>query len=384
MKKARQKKRQGKKHIIFSILISMLIGAIIGFLTTKHVSSILNSGRGTMEIVISLILMLVELYAAIFLQIVIHEAGHLILGLLTGYRFLSFRIGNFMWVRENKRLKIKRLSLAGTGGQCLLLPPEPPDKKAPFALYHLGGAILNLVSSLIFFILYLFFQNVAYLSLFLLIVSLVGLAIALLNGIPMQYGLVSNDGQNVRLCAKDNKTLHAMCIQLKVVGELSRGIRLRDMPEEWFSFIALEEMNNGIVATIAVFAANRLLDSQLLDEADQLAARLLEVDSLEGIHRNLLVCDRIYYEVINKNRKDIVDMMRDNPQKEFMKSMKKFPSVLRTEYAYMLLVEKSMERAEKIMATFEKVARTYPYSCEIESERELMNIANRVSDGYEQ
>ena len=33
--------------------------------------------------------MMVCLYGAILIQIVIHEAGHLVFGLLTGYRFCS-------------------------------------------------------------------------------------------------------------------------------------------------------------------------------------------------------------------------------------------------------------------------------------------------------
>lgn len=382
MRKAKQKKRQWKKPIkfIFSILLSMLIGASIGLLATRHLGVMFNGEKRNVELVILFILVFVEVCVALFLQIFIHETGHLVFGLLTGYRFLSFRIGSFMWVRENERLKVKRLSIAGTGGQCLLLPPESEDKKIPFVLYHLGGSIFNFVSGALFFILYMVFKNVIYLSSFLLLLSFLGIAFALLNAIPFKGDLVSNDGHNVGLCARDSNTLHAVCIQMKVVGELSQGIRLKDMPEEWFSFITLEEMQNAILAAVGVFAYNRLSDKHLFDEADRLAEQLLTLESLSGVHRNLLVCDRIYCELIGENRKDVLDVMRDKTQEKFMEAMKKFPSVLRTDYAYMLLVEKNKEKAEKIMQVFEKVARTYPYACEMESERELMNIAKQVSD----
>ena len=39
-----------------------------------------------------------------YLQIAVHEAGHLVFGLLTGYRFCSYRLGSFMLIRENGRL----------------------------------------------------------------------------------------------------------------------------------------------------------------------------------------------------------------------------------------------------------------------------------------
>ena len=54
---------------------------------------------------------------SVLIQIVIHEAGHLIFGLLSGYQFCSFRILILMWIRSEGRIRLKRLSIAGTGGQ---------------------------------------------------------------------------------------------------------------------------------------------------------------------------------------------------------------------------------------------------------------------------
>ena len=55
--------------------------------------------------------------------------------------------------------------------------------------------------------------------------------------------------------------------------------------------------------------------------------------------------------------------------------MKSFPSVLRTRYALALLYEGDTAKAEKIKAQFEKNAKTYPYSHEIDFERYLMLLA---------
>ena len=79
----------------------------------------------------------------------------------------------------------------------------------------------------------------------------------------------------------------------------------------------------------------------------------------------------------------MVEGMMSKAQNRFMKAMKSFPSVIRTEYALALLFEKDTQKAEAIKNTFEKVAKTYPYSQDIESERELMRIAesNLVAQG---
>ena len=83
------------------------------------------------------------------LQTILHETGHLIGGLLTGYKFCSFRIGNFQLQRENGALRFRRLKLAGTGGQCLMTPPEPVDGNIPVMLYNLAGPLMNLLTALL-------------------------------------------------------------------------------------------------------------------------------------------------------------------------------------------------------------------------------------------
>ena len=61
----------------------------------------------------------------------------------------------------------------------------------------------------------------------------------------------------------------------------------------------------------------------------------------------------------------------------FMKAMKRFPSVLRTQYALAVLEEKNVSKAETIKGDFDKAAKSYPYPHEIESERELMRIVDQ-------
>ena len=58
------------------------------------------------------------------LQLILHEAGHYLFGRLTGYTFVSFRIDNYTWIKENGKLVLKRFKIPGTGGQCLMMPPK--------------------------------------------------------------------------------------------------------------------------------------------------------------------------------------------------------------------------------------------------------------------
>ena len=60
------------------------------------------------------------------LHIIIHEAGHLVFGLLTGYKFVSFRVFNVLIDKEeNDKIRLRTVQgVDGTGGQCLMSPPK--------------------------------------------------------------------------------------------------------------------------------------------------------------------------------------------------------------------------------------------------------------------
>ena len=57
-----------------------------------------------------------------------------------------------------------------------------------------------------------------------------------------------------------------------------------------------------------------------------------------------------------------------------MRTMKRFPSVIRTEYALAALFERDTAKAAATLALFERVAKHYPYPSDIESERELLRL----------
>jgi hypothetical protein len=103
---------------------------------------------------------------------------------------------------------------------------------------------------------------------------------------------------------------------------------------------------------------------------------LLEIDSgIAGIHRNILVCDRIFVELISENRRDVIEDMLSKELKNFMKAMKNYPSILRTEYSLALLFEKDTQKADKIKAQFDRSTRKYPYQQEIPPEKAMMDLA---------
>ena len=377
MKKEKKEKKKLNWRQWIPVLFFVMIGAGCGIMIARFIDTSAESGRTLGQELMIMGGLILAMYLCIFVHIVVHEAGHLVFGLLTGYEFTSFRIGSLMWIKENGRLKRKSFSLAGTGGQCLMSPPDLVNGKIPVFLYNMGGSIANLLLSLLCGILYALIGKVSVISIILMILVLVGIGSAAVNGIPMQLGAVNNDGYNAFALKKNPEAASAFWFQMKVNGEISKGKRLKEMPDEWFTVPSDEEMKDSLIAVKGVFCCNRLMDEQNFQEADRLMEHLLSLDSgIVGVHRNLMICDRIYCELIGEKRDEIIDSMWTKDLKKFMKSMKNFPSVLRTQYTYQLLAKENMKKAEKIKVQFEKTAEKYPYPSDMQSERELMEYAS--------
>ncbi len=325
--------------------------------------------------------LIILVYVAMFIQIIIHEAGHLVFGLISGYRFTSFRILSFMWLKEDGRLRFKRFNLAGTGGQCLMAPPDMKDGKIPVLLYNFGGSIMNIISAVIFFGVSFLFASRSIPRIAFLVLAVIGLAYAIMNGLPLKLGAVNNDGRNALDMMHNDEAMRAFWIQMKANEMTSEGVRLKDMPAEWFEVPSDESMKNGIIATVGVFACNRLMDEHRFEEADELMKRLLSMETgMAGLYRGLLKLDRMYIELIGDNQPGVVEYFRTNDTLRIAKQMKNYPSILRAQYAYALLRYGDRVAAEDALSRFETVAKKYPYPSDIEAERELIEIARKQAE----
>lgn len=374
------KKSSRKKRIPWGQLFGVLLGLLLGIAFGFYIYPIIEvcTTTSTAPVLLTTLILLAMLYAAILLQTIVHEAGHLVCGLLSGYKFSSFRIVSFTWLKIDGKIRLRRHSVMGTAGQCLMTPPDMLDGTIPVMLYNLGGVLANLIVSALCAAAYALTRTHPLLSGFFLSCTLAGLLLGLLNGIPLHMGAIDNDGMNALSLRRNPEAMRALWLQLKINEQMTQGVRLKDMPAEWFELPSDAAMKSALSAAIGVFACNRLMDAHLFQEADRLMARLLEMDSgILPLHRALLVCDRMYIEIIGENRPNVLAAMMTREQEKFMKSMQRSLSVLRTEYARALLSEPNLDRAVRLHRTFERLAARYTYEADAQSERELMDIAKQ-------
>lgn len=364
-------KNKGRLGTLVSVLCFAIIGVGCGIAVIPVIDYFMGEDSNFFIALMGLFLMMSLMYIAIFLEMAIHEMGHLVFGLLTGYKFVSYRVGSFTFIKEDGKLKIKKFTLPGTGGQCLMAPPEYTPTM-PYVLYNAGGAIFNFISSLIFLLLFFPFSDIPFFSSFLLMAAFISFGLGAMNIIPLIYG---NDGSNIANIHKSEMERKAFWSQMKMAQLQSENIRLKDMPEEVFPVRCKEEMVGIMTSSAYAYYESFLVDSGEFEEALNIAKEVISSPLLVGVLRTAVKCDEIYTLLLLGREKKEIDEIKDKKLIKEMKAMRGMLFVMRCEYAYALLYEGNVNKANEIRKAFDLTASNYPYLSEIEGERYLMDEA---------
>ncbi len=361
------KKRKSNTLGIVSIISYLTVGFILGFAVGDE---ILISENPAYAILLLIGTILISIYA----QVIVHESGHLIFGLLTGYKFSSFRIGVFTLMKnENGKLRLKLMRVPGTSGQCLLAPPEPVNGIIPQVLYNVGGVIMNLTVSSVILAFVMAFDLTGASKILLLGISLVGFALALINGIPMRSNLICNDGMNA-LSAKAPNANRALYNTLKLAWYQAKGYRMKDMPSELFSFPDIEGFKSPLIASEAVFVIDRIMDMGYLgDASDLIDIALRDGEALNGVYVSLLKSNRLFVSLMAGRDREYIESLLDKDMKRLMKTLPNAMFGVYTAYAFEKLYKGDIIKADKIRKAFTKRAKAYPYRGETESAQALMD-----------
>ena len=357
-------------------IIMLLTGAVCGIFIIFTMNFFGTLVKGPAAFLLMFAEAMIIMYIASFVQTIIHESGHLIFGLITGYKFVSFRIGHFMFIKEKGRLKIKLYNVVGTAGQCLMMPPQW-NEKIPYRLYNLGGCIMNAATALFALAAYFVAGAEGFFALCMAMLAVMGLSMALTNGIPMRVGGISNDGMNAALLGKKENTLRAFWLQLYVNGLIAKGERYRNMPREWFRLPEGEELSDPICCAMGVMLYNFCFDMHEFDEAEQTINYMLNAPGLLDVEKNELLCELLFLRVLRGAPKEEIDSLLTPKLDKYIKATANYVSRRRLAYAYQLLYLKNYSTAQKCLKVFERTAATYPYSAETENEREIIEIVKQ-------
>lgn len=350
-----------------ALFTDMTLAAFFGKLFRLHIAEVIGFP----------LLFICFFLITLFLQVTLHEAGHLICGLASGYRFVSFRIFNFTWIRKDGKWVLKRFSVAGTGGQCLLAPPDRPEEEIPVCGYNMGGVMMNILTALVALGFLLWMEDLPFmLSVFLVFGVIIGLFLGVTNGVPMKLGGIGNDAYTLRLLRHNPATKHALILQLRINALIQEGMRPKDMPEEWFKQDAATiDYKDILQATIGLMNVSRLLDREEWEDAYRLLEDVKSHSSeLIGILQQETDAELLFTALVTGRMERAGELATDKLLRYIHLYSRVSSSKQRQLFALALYQEHDREKAETIYRSVVNLREKYLMQGEVNMDIALMEV----------
>lgn len=303
-----------------------------------------------LELVGVMLLSLITFVLCCILQIILHEGGHLIGGLLSGYRFVSFRILNWTIIKEEGKLRIKHFNIAGTGGQCLLTPPEKPIHDIPVVIYNLGGVMINFLTATLSLILLITTEELPYpIELFLIFNCIIGFFLGILNGIPFSFGAISNDANNMRLLLKDEQSKQTMVHLLHINAFVQKGMRPKDIPDFYFTCNEPINYKNPLQINLYLMMIGKLMDEEQWEVCyNKLEDLIKHKDEMLDLFIKETACELLFISLITGRQERAKELYTEELSRYIQQYAKIMSSKQRILCAIAFYMEKDRVKAEKI------------------------------------
>lgn len=379
---------------IFNFLKAIIIGSLAGFalvmigcllFTDISPMQFLNSlaAKGFMPVIANCLLSFAALAIAFVLQIIVHEGGHLVGGLLTGYRFVSFRIFTLTLLRRDGRFIVRRFNIPGTGGQCIMLPPDGDAADVPFIIYNAAGVAANILLTAVAAALFFIYIDDSGIFFFLLTLftAIAGLWTALLNGIPLKINGMCNDAGNIRLMYREPEARRHFIPQLRLHALCQNGMRPKDFPQSWFEGLSHDSGYGLTNAVTDMLAIAREIDKGDYSRArDMLMAIRDRCPTLPDMYDKEIDCE-IAFTSLMLGRNDEADRLLTDSLRTYIRHTSSYSSSKpRLLCAVALCLEHDRQKAETILQNLENNRDRYIMLGEVEADictmRRMLDTAN--------
>lgn len=342
-------KKDTKKIIAMVLCFAVCIFAccmFIGFLA-EHGFNNIN--------LINVIVILAVFYLSGVVNIVLHEVGHLVGGLISGYEFVLIRFGSFMLIKENGKFCRKKFSLMGTGGQCIMSPPSFEEAgNQPFLLYHLGGAAVNFILGVIGILMaFLVPKGIAATGFG--VFAFVSFAMWFINAIPIN---TCNDGHNAMDISKSKRTQKLMGILMYLSAQSTKGTSIEDMPIKSLELDTIEPQNSLEINTVMLEISYDMACGNF-EKADKICDKLLGCEKIIPLLENEIKCCKLICIVMNGGTEEQFKSVYTEELKKYIKQFSKYILSDAVTKITCELYNGEMENAKKSIEDFDKMCENY-------------------------
>lgn len=372
-------KNVGKQ--LFGILISLGIGAVMGLLCIFVMGPQYMKGIGFVEFMVRFFGIFLILFVWFCLHIVLHEGGHLIGGLLSGYKYGYFRVGRFTFAKYEDGLKLKIFSIPGTGGQCGMVPPAYNNGDFPYKLYLLGGFTMNFITALVLFIVFALLGLDSFVGRIFAMGGAVALYLGIVNALSLKSDL-PNDGYQLLQAGKDERERRMLWETLDMQAKSQQGVRISEIERDWEEKSAeelLAQCEGAKGLTEFVLYYNYVFDSGRFEEAEDMATKLLDKGITVALYRKIFEGEALFLELFLHGREERIKELATEELIGFLKSTaSSMLSSTRTMYAYEKLYHKDEKEIAKVTKQCANVVKNYPMLGELKQEQELVRRVDEL------
>jgi len=257
------------------------------------------------------------LFCAIFmilfyLQIFVHELGHVIFGKLSGYRFMAMSVFGICIIRDGGKLRRAHFPLMGAAGGTLCLPGGGYKSDTPYKMMLMGGAFMNLLVAGICMIVIIMYPH-PFLNIFMLGGVMTGIFVAVPNLIPFTSGLMVNDAMMLRLFEKEDASKHCVYYgQMRMFALLTgKDHTLVPAPEDL-------PQDNRLADAILFTLAEDDLNLKRFDAAEKKFAELLGNFEEGSTAHNLVNLHILLINELNGAGREVIDSIYSGKMKKFV------------------------------------------------------------------
>lgn len=362
-----------------------VISIFLGYLSLTYILAVsteqIKNAELTNNIFLNIIIILLSMFVSALFHIFFHEFGHLVCGKISGYSFVSFRVGNIIIIKEKDKIKLKRFYIPGMPGQCLMSPPSLTNNTYPCALYLLGGGLFNLIATIVAdFVAYkLFTDSIA--SVFIIFIfGSIGIYFFIINIFPMNLGSAMNDGYVLFL--ENEKGKLANYYLLKINHYSSEKINFSEFSSDFLSELFdfdYSDIDSPCIANLYLYAGQIYAYNKKYESAKNCYERISDSKSVD-ILRSMAKCERIFLDILENGENANPEKYMDVNTKIFMKKMKNSLTMLRIQYALHLFYIKDYKKAKSIREKFMNGLKSCPTKVDSDYEITMLKI---MEDKYE-
>lgn len=180
---------------------------------------------GAMSFAFVMLALVLSLPMSLFLTVLLHEVGHALAGVLSGYSFTMLRFFGIELLIKNRELRIRRTSF-GVEGQCLVHPGRKTTQKEAERVV-LGGCAASLFITLLMAACALFSDSIG-LKVFSVCMTAFGVICILESAVPKGANDAATFLEIRRYgCGNYNKLMDISCAA-------AMGIHMESLPDSLF------------------------------------------------------------------------------------------------------------------------------------------------------